>query len=348
MFASSTAVNWLEKSPRGICAADRFDSTGDPLSSAYDRLPLNALRVFEAVASRLNFGEAAEALHVTPAAVSQQIRSLEDYLQTPLFRRDGRRVELTPEGAHLLPGVRHGLDALEATLQRLRQERQAGAVNISMLASFLQRWLMPRLADLRTKHPEIDLRLHTSPTVVDFARTDFHAALRFGLGRYGELHAERFLGDWLVAVAAPQVIEKHGPLPDTGDLARYPLLHGDELDWAHWSKGDTRSMSALRGAFIDDSASLLSAALEGLGFGLIRWTLAANEVRAGRIVLASDHVVKHRFAYYFVCPKAYASFPKVAALRAWLIEQGSQFPAPPEPEPRRERASKRARERARG
>jgi LysR family glycine cleavage system transcriptional activator len=312
------------------------------VSSAYDRLPLNALRVFEAVASRLNFGEAAEALHVTPAAVSQQIKSLEDYLQTPLFRRDGRRVQLTPEGVELLPGVRRGLDELEATLQHIRQERHQGAINLSMLSSFLQRWLMPRLADLNKRHPEIQLRLHTSPDAVDFARTDFHAALRFGLGRYGELYTEKLLGDWLVAVAAPQLIQKHGPLPDTGDLAQFPLLHGDELDWANWSSGDTRSMSALRGAFIDDSASLLSAVLEGLGFGLLRWTLAANEVRAGRIVLASEHIVRHRFSYYFVCPSSYATFPKVAALRDWLLEQARSFLPPPEPAreslPRRSRA----------
>jgi len=312
------------------------------VSSAYDRLPLNALRVFEAVATRLNFGEAAEALHVTPAAVSQQIKTLEDYLQTPLFRRDGRTVQLTPEGAQLLPGVRHGLDELEATLQRLRQGRQTGSINVSMLASFLQRWLLPRLADLRARHPEIELRLHTSSTAVDFARTDFHVALRFGLGRYGELRSERFLNDWLVAVAAPGVIEKYGPLPDTGDLAQYPLLHGDELDWANWSTGNTRSMSALRGAFIDDSASLLSAVLEGLGFGLLRWTLAANELQAGRIVLASEHIVPHRFAYYFVCPEAYASFPKVAALREWLLRQGREFKPPPLPASSKPTSSKRA------
>jgi len=300
------------------------------VSSAYDRLPLNALRVFEAVAARLSFGEAAEALHVTPAAVSQQIKSLEEYLQTPLFRRDGRRIQLIPEGAQLLPGVRHGLDELEATLQRLRQERQTGAINVSMLASFLQRWLMPRLGDFRARHPDIELRLHTSPTAVDFARTDFHAALRFGLGRYGDLHTEKILGDWLVAVAAPRLIENHGRLPHSGDLARFPLLHGDELNWSDWSTGDTRAMSALRGAFIDDSVSLLTAVIEGLGYGLLRWTLAAAEVQAGRILLASEHIVPHRFSYYFVCPQGYASFPKVALLREWLLRQGREF-APPAP-----------------
>lgn len=304
------------------------------MTCAYDRLPLNALRVFEAVATRLNFGEAAEALHVTPAAVSQQIKTLEDYLQTPLFRRDGRKVQLTQEGAQLLPGIRHGLDELEATLQQLRQQRHTGTINVSMLASFLQRWLMPRLGDLRAKHPEIELRLHTSPAAVDFARTDFHAALRFGLGRYGELRTEKFLSDWLVAVATPRLIEKHGPLTNTGDLSQFPLLHGDELDWADWSTGDTRSMSALRGAFIDDSVSLLTAVIEGLGFGLLRWTLAASELKAGRIVLASEHVVPHRFSYYFVCPQDYASFPKVAALREWLLQQGREFPPPPVPAPK--------------
>jgi DNA-binding transcriptional LysR family regulator len=137
------------------------------------------------------------------------------------------------------------------------------------------------------------------------------------------------MDDWLVAVAVPSLLEKHGALAANGDLSHYPLLHGDELGWAEWSTGDTRSMSALRGSFIDDSVSLLTAVTEGLGFGLLRWTLAAAEVNAGRIALASDHIVPHRFSYYFVCPEDYASFPKVAALRAWLLQQGREFPAPP-------------------
>ena len=123
------------------------------VASAYDRLPLNALRVFEAVASRLSFAEAAEALHVTPAAVSMQVRTLEEYLQVPLFRRSGRKVALTPEGEQLLPGIRRGLDELEAALNELRKDRKGGQLNISMLASFLQKWLLPRLPDLRDRHP---------------------------------------------------------------------------------------------------------------------------------------------------------------------------------------------------
>src|SRR6516225_8489148 len=114
-------------------------------SRSFDRLPLNALRVFEAVATRLSFATAADALHVTPAAVSMQIRTLEDYLRVPLFRRSGRRIALSTEGALLLPGVRRGLAELQQAMGQLRQSRNAGALNISTLASFLQKWLMPRL-----------------------------------------------------------------------------------------------------------------------------------------------------------------------------------------------------------
>jgi LysR family glycine cleavage system transcriptional activator len=297
--------------------------------SAYDRLPLNALRVFEAVATRLNFGEAAEALHVTPAAVSQQIKTLEEYLQTPLFRRDGRKVSLTAEGARLLPGIRQGLDQLETTLQQMRQDRQSGTINVSTLASFLQRWLMPRLAGFHAQHPDVDLRIHTSSDAVDFARSDFHAAVRFGLGRYGDLRTEKIMDDWMVAVASPALIEKRGKLPQSADLAQYPLLHGDELDWAHWATGDTRPMMALRGAFIDEPVSMLTACMAGMGYALLRWTIACSELEAGRIVLASEHVVPHQFSYYFVCPEDYATFPKVAALRDWLLQEGRQFPKPP-------------------
>jgi LysR family glycine cleavage system transcriptional activator len=298
------------------------------VSSAYDRLPLNALRVFEAVATRLNFGDAAEALHVTPAAVSQQIKSLEEYLQTPLFRRNGRTVQLTPEGEQLLPGVRRGLDELEAALQTLRQDRRGGPLNVTTISSFLQKWLMPRLADLHQQHPDVELRFHTSAEVVDFARSDFHVGIRLGAGAYEGLVSEKLMSEWLVAVASPTVIAKHGALPDDADLSKYPLVHGTESEWSDWFSRDKGPSRKPRGAFIDDSAALLSAVSEGLGFGIMRWTLVADELQAGRVVLASRRVVPYRFAYYFVCPASYAELPKVAALRQWLRKQAAAFVPP--------------------
>ncbi len=299
------------------------------MGSAYDRLPLNALRVFEAVATRLNFGDAAEALHVTPAAVSQQVKVLEDYLQTPLFRRSGRKVELTPEGAQLLPGIRAGLDELETTLQRLKGTRQSGSINLSVLPSFLQKWLTPRLGDLHARHPQVELRIQSSPELVDFARSDFHAAVRLGLGRYPGLHVEKLMDDWLLAVAAPRVLKKYGPLEAGAELDARPLLHGVELDWSSWSARGAALRKAQRGAYMDDSVSVLEAAIEGLGFALIRWTLAAGELAAGRIALASERLIPYRFAYYFVCPKTYVELPKVAIFRDWLQAQARDFAPPP-------------------
>ena len=301
------------------------------MTSAYDRLPLNALRVFEAVATRLNFSDAAEALHVTPAAVSQQIKALEDYLQTPLLRRNGRGVQLTLEGTRLLPGLRRGLDELEAALQQIRQERESGTVNVTTLSSFLQKWLTPRLADLHARHPEIDFRIHASAEMVDFARTDFHAAIRLGAGHYPGLRTEKFLDEYLVVVASPAVLAKYGTIEEGAGLAKLPLLHGTEIDWNSWCAGDADCLTRLRGAFLDDSAALLSATVEGLGFGILRWTLAAGELQAGRVMLASKQVMPYRFAYYFVCPEAYMTLPKVVALRDWLVQQAREFPAPPTP-----------------
>ena len=165
------------------------------MAKAFDRLPLGALRVFEAVASRLSFSAAADALNVTPAAVSQQIKSLEDYLQVPLFRRNGRRVEVTDEGLELLPGVRSGLDQLEAALQHIRQHQRGGPLQVSLLASFLQMWLLPRIRAFRRKSPDVHLRFHTSRELVDFARAPIHVALRFGRGDYPNLHVEKLLDE---------------------------------------------------------------------------------------------------------------------------------------------------------
>ena len=300
------------------------------MTSAYDRLPLNALRVFEAVATRLNFSDAAEALHVTPAAVSQQIKALEDYLQTPLLLRNGRGVQLTLEGTRLLPGLRRGLDELETALQQIRQERESGTVNVTTLSSFLQKWLTPRLADLHARHPDIDFRIHASSEMIDFARTDFHAAIRLGTGTYPGLRSEKILDEYLVAVASPAVLAKHGTIADAaGGIARLPLLHGTEIDWNSWCAGDVDGLTRLRGAFLDDSAALLSATVEGLGYGILRWTLAAGELQAGRLVLASKQVLPYRFAYYFVCPEPYMTLPKITALRDWLVGQAREFPPPP-------------------
>ena len=172
-------------------------------ASAYGRLPLNALRVFEAVATRLSFSEAADALNVTPAAVSQQIKALEEYLQIPVLRRSGRKVELTPEGAKLLPGVRSGLDSLVAVLRETRMVRASGIINISTLSSLLQKWITPRLRGLHERFPQLRVDWHTSREAVDFARSDYLAAVRLGEAVRRGLEYDHLMDVWLVVVASP-------------------------------------------------------------------------------------------------------------------------------------------------
>ena len=294
---------------------------------AYARLPLNALRVFEAVATRLSFAAAAEALHVTAAAVSQQIRTLEEYLDTPLFRRTGRRVELTPEGVQLLPQVRRGLDELEAALNGLQRSRRSGTLNVSMLASFLQKWLTTRMQALQSRYPDLGLRIHTSRESVDFARSDFHAAIRLGHGNYPGLHSELLMQEWLIPIAAPQVLAKHGPLCRDSDLTRYPVIQAKDEGWSRWLDGGKHPAEA--GPSIDDSVSVLMAAERGLGYALARWTLVADDIGIGRIVLAGDQAVPLGLDYWIVWPDNYATLPKLRQFCDWLKAEARAFPPPP-------------------
>jgi LysR family glycine cleavage system transcriptional activator len=293
-------------------------------------MPLNALRVFEAVATRLNFSEAAEALHVTPAAVSQHIASLEDYLQTPLLVRRGRRVQLTAEGQELLPSVRRGLGELAGALQQIRQFRAGGPLQVSVLSSFLQLWLLPRIRSLRRRHPQIAVRFHTSADLVDFARSPVHVAVRLGHGNYGALESERLLDEWLVPVASPEVLRRHGRIRRGQPLDAFPLLHASDEPWSSWSEGGAGEPLAAQAATIDDSVGVLAAAEEGLGYALGRWSLVVRSLQRGALQLAGDDYVPYAYSYHFVCPKPYLDLPKVVAFRDWLRESARSFPSPEE------------------
>ena len=298
------------------------------MPTAYDRLPLGALRVFEAVATHLSFSAAADALNVTPAAVSQQIKMLEGYIQVPLFRRSGRRVEVTDEGLELLPSVRAGLEKLESALQQIKHYRRAGPLQVTTLASFLQIWLLPRIRSFRRKFPNIDLRFHTSRELVDFSRTTHHVAIRYGRGNYPNLHCEKLLDDWLVPVASPDLIKQYGMIERRTDLSKYPLLESGDAPWSAWSQIAEESAWLARAPSIDDSAGLLAAAEEGLGYVLARWTLVTRALHKGTLRLAGKGALTDEYSYYFVCPKNFLALPKVAQFREWIFAAARDFPGP--------------------
>jgi LysR family glycine cleavage system transcriptional activator len=293
------------------------------------KLPLNALRAFEQVAAHLSFTDAARALNVTTAAVSSHIKSLEEFLETPLFIRHSRSVRLTPQGARLLPGVQRGMSELSRAVDQLRQDRTSGLLNITLLGSFLQKWLLPRLGDFYQKHPEVDLRFNASRELIDFMSTDFHAAVRYGRGEWPQTRAEKMLDDWVFPVASPELLGKMGPIETLGDFSKYPLLHSSSEPWGEWLRrvgGDTTRLE--RGPVLDDSASLLTAAEQGHGLALARWSLVAGDLAAGRLVRPSGQSVRQLHSYYFVAPPQNFDLPKVRRFRDWLREVCSQFPPP--------------------
>jgi LysR family transcriptional regulator, glycine cleavage system transcriptional activator len=314
-------------------------------SRSFDRLPLNALRVFEAVATRLSFAAAADALHVTPAAVSMQIRTLEEYLRVPLFRRSGRAIALSAEGALLLPGVRRGLGELQQAMQQLRQDRSGGVLNISTVASFLQKWLLPRLPQFYDRHPNIELSIHTSITPVDFAAGNFHAALRMTLAPTPGLYNEKLLDEWFLPVCSPELFARYGPVRTPADLKRYPLLRSSDESWSLWRRPGADADWRERGTAFDDSLTVLAAAEQGQGLALSRWAVAAQDIASGRLVRASDQVVPCPRAYYFVCPESYLALPKLQQLLAWLREMAAAFPGPQSAAARQQPAPRQSRPR---
>jgi LysR family transcriptional regulator, glycine cleavage system transcriptional activator len=299
--------------------------------SVHDRLPLGSLRVFEAVATHLSFSAAADVLNVTPAAVSQQIKALENYIQVPLFRRSGRRVEITDEGLELLPSVRAGLETLESALQQMKHHRRAGPLQISLLSSFLQIWLLPRIRSFRRKFPDIELRFHTSRDLVDFSRTTNHIAIRFGRGNYPNLHCEKLLDDWLVPVASPGLIKQYGMIERGATLTKYPLLESGDEPWGVWAQPAEAEAWHSRAPNINDSAGLLAAAEEGLGYALARWTLVARSLQKGTLQLAGTGALPYGSSYYFVCPKGFLALPKVMQFREWILAAAKAFPGPDAP-----------------
>jgi len=291
-------------------------------------LPLNALRSFEAVAMSLSFTKAAELLNVSPAAVSSQIRLLEQRLSLPLFHRHGRSITLTEAGQTLLPGVHRGLSELTQALNLLEEDRAGGVLNVTMMPSFLQKWLTPRLADFYRTHSEIDLRINADTDLVSFTDTDFHAAIRYGRGDWPDLKASKLLDEWILPVCSPQMLSEIAPIESVEDLGKQTLLQGDDELWSTWLSSLGGSGGHRRGPRFNDSVSIVVAAEEGLGVGLVRWSLAAAELASGRLVQCFPGVSKSDFAYYFVAPPHFFEMPKVAVFRAWLEQCCRVFPTP--------------------
>jgi LysR family glycine cleavage system transcriptional activator len=291
-------------------------------------IPLNALRTFEAVASRLSFAKGAEALHVSPAAVSSQIRALEQRLGLSLFHRHGRQITLTEAGRTLLPGVQRGLAEMNQAVQLVSQDRSEGVLNVSMMPSFLQKWLMPRLSGFYDAEPDIDLRINVDNVRVNFDQSDMHAAVRLGPGRWAGLKSVKLMDDWILPVCSRRFLKKHGPFNSVEALQQQDLLFAPSAVWDPWFREHGESGRDSRWTLLNDSLSILMAAEQSEGIALSRWTLVSRDIEARRLVRPIETVVKADWSHYFVAPPHYFDLPKVAAFREWLLEHCRQFDPP--------------------
>jgi LysR family glycine cleavage system transcriptional activator len=311
------------------------------------RLPLQTLPTFRVVARLANLRAAAEELHLTHSAVSQQIKLLEDQLGFQVFDRPGRRIVLNAAGAALLSAVEPALAQLDDGM-RAAEAAASGAehrIRVTLLPSFAQRWWMPRMASWRERHPDIAIEVHTSQQVIDLQREGFHAAMRQGSGEWRGLDAERLLDSPLIAVGSPNAARRLlGRGPEA--LADEPLL-GDAPVWETWF-----ALSGLRCrvnpvASFNDAGMMLQAAEQDLGLALARELLVADALRDGRLMrLSPIELVKDQaYALWFVHPTSLRDWPPLKALRAWVLDEMKrsqrELRAAPVKRPRQARVVKR-------
>ena len=299
------------------------------MPSAYDRLPLGALRVFEAVATHLSFSAAADALNVTPAAVSQQIKTLEGYIQVPLFRRSGRRVEITEEGCELLPAVRAGSRkarvgpaADQASPPRRTAADHAAVLVPADLAAAADPLVSPQVSRHRTA-------LSHLARTGGFLAQHHHVAIRFGRGNYPNLHSENLLDDWLVPVASPDLIKQYGMIERGADSSKFPLLEGDDEPWSVWAQARRRPPGTRARPASMTPPACSRPRKRDLGYRARHagpWCTRA--LQKGTLKLAGNGRVPYGSAYYFVCPQAFSRCPRWRSFAIGCSRGRAAFPGP--------------------
>jgi LysR family glycine cleavage system transcriptional activator len=294
--------------------------------------PLNALRAFEAVARHLSMKEAAAELSVTPGAVSQLVRGLEQRLKIQLFRRGNRSLVLTEAGQSYFVPVRHAFRQINEATQRLSTLPNASVLTVSAPPAFAASWLVPRLGSFRVQHKDIELNITTTRTLANFMADGVDVGIRHGLGRYPGLHCDRITSIAMIPVCSPRFLASLGQRRprSAADLLDLPLLHDAERqDWALWfqTQGVDDAGRASGGISFDDQMLLIGAAVSHQGIALVTETLARPELNHGRLVCVLDVAWPQEFAYWLVCPRATAHQPKIVAFRDWLFAEGRQVNA---------------------
>jgi LysR family glycine cleavage system transcriptional activator len=299
------------------------------------RLPsLNWLRAFEAAARHTSFAEAAKELNVTPAAISQQVKQLEDWLGTALFTRLPRSLTLTDAGHGYLPIVRQAFDHLAAGTQDLFGSERGGPVAVRVSTSLTYTWLVPRLARFFEKHPDITLRLTTTVDGLAFGQADADLEIRYGDGNWPGFRAERLFWEILFPVCSPALLTGSDALERPEDLADHTMIHviGEPENWQIWlNAAGVSGLSVGGGLQFDLHMMATRAAVEGIGVALGLSPFVDDALADGRLVAPFELTIPARDAHFVVTPEEAIDRREVQVFKAWLIEEARRHERPFEP-----------------
>ena len=273
----------------------------------------------------MSFAQAAAELHVTPAALSYQIKSLETDLGQPLFRRLNRAVELTAAGRALAPGVSDAFGALSTAWRSTQRMNETGILTVTAGPAFTAKWLAPRMYSFAQAHPEIELRFLASLRIIDFDRDEVDVAIRFGLGQDKDVYARPLIREWMTPMMSPALAET---IRTPQDLAKAPLVHDDSIsffkqpaDWKAWCQAEGIEIDTTHGPRFSQADHALDAAISGMGVVLGRVSLATRALEAGRLIAPFETGLISDAQFRFICPKGTETRPQVAAFEAWVRDE---------------------------
>lgn len=296
------------------------------------RLPsLNWLRAFEAAARHTSFAEAAKELNVTPAAISQQVKQLEDWLGIALFTRQPRSLTITDAGLGYLPIVRQAFDHLAAGTQELFGSGHGGPVAVRVSTSLTYLWLVPRLPRFLERHPDVSLRLTTTVDGLAFGQADADLEIRYGDGQWPGFRSDRLFWEALFPVCSPALLEGPTPLVRPDDLASHKLIHmiGEPENWQMWlNAAGVSGLSLDSGLQFDLHMMATRAAIQGAGVALGLSPMVDDALADGQLVAPFDVTIPARDAHFVVTPEEAIGRREVQLFKAWLLEEARSHDRP--------------------
>ena len=288
--------------------------------------PLNSLKVFEAAARNLSFTRAAEELFVTQAAVSHQIKALEEFLGLKLFRRRNRSLLLTEEGQSYFLDIKDIFSAISDATDKVLERGAKGALTISLPPSFAIQWLVPRLADFNEQHPDIDVRIKAVDLDEGSLTEDVDVAIYYGRGNWPGLRADKLYQEFLLPVCSPMLLSGPKPLRTLEDLKLHTLLHDtSRKEWKNYVRHHgIEGTNVNQGPIFSHSTMVLQAAAHGQGIALGNNVLAQPELEAGRLVCPFDEVLMSKNAFFLVCQERQAETGRIQVFRDWVLAKAAR------------------------